>query len=69
MAWPHCFSGNLIEAEKVLDLGLMLSFTGLITYARNENLREVVKMVPLDRMMLETDCPYLTRRNTQRPSW
>ncbi len=56
----HCYSGNMIEAEKLLDLGLMISFTGIITYERNEELREVVKMVPLDRMMLETDCPYLT---------
>lgn len=56
----HCFSGNLIEAEKILDLGLMISFTGIITYSNNDVLREVVKMVPLDRMMLETDSPYLT---------
>lgn len=56
----HCFSGNMTEAEKVLDLGLMISFTGIITYPANESLREVVKMVPLDRMMLETDSPYLT---------
>lgn len=56
----HCFSGNMLEAEKLLDLGLMLSFTGIITYQNNEELRKVVKMVPLDRMMLETDCPYLT---------
>jgi TatD DNase family protein len=56
----HCFSGNMTEAEKVLDLGLMISFTGIITYAANEDLRNVVKMVPLDRMMLETDSPYLT---------
>lgn len=56
----HCFSGNMIEAEKLLDLGLMMSFTGIITYQNNEDLRDVVKMVPLDRMMLETDSPYLT---------
>ncbi|MBN2306698.1 TatD family hydrolase [Candidatus Peregrinibacteria bacterium] len=56
----HCFSGNMIEAEKILDLGLMISFTGIITYENNDVLREVVKMVPLDRMMLETDSPYLT---------
>ncbi|MBU0705766.1 TatD family hydrolase [Patescibacteria group bacterium] len=56
----HCFSGNMIEAEKMLDLGLMFSFTGIITYQNNESLREVVKMVPLDRIMLETDSPYLT---------
>lgn len=56
----HCFSGNMIEAEKLLDLGLMIGFTGIITYLNNEELRKVVKMVPLDRMLLETDCPYLT---------
>ncbi len=56
----HCFSGNMIEAEKLLDLGLMMSFTGIITYQNNEDLRDVIKMVPLDRMMLETDSPYLT---------
>ena len=56
----HCFSGNMIEAEKLLDLDLMISFTGIITYQNNEDLRKVVEMVPLDRMMLETDSPYLT---------
>ncbi len=56
----HCFSGNMIEAEKIIDMGLMISFTGIITYKNNEDLREVVKMVPLNSMMLETDCPYLT---------
>lgn len=56
----HCYSGNMIEAEKLLDMGLFISFTGIITYQNNEDLRKVVKMVPLDRMMLETDCPYLT---------
>jgi len=61
----HCFSGNMIEAEKLLDLGLMISFTGIITYQNNEDLREVVKMVPLDRMMLETDSPYLTIESKQ----
>lgn len=61
----HCFSGNMIEAEKLLDLGLMFSFTGIITYQNNEDLREVVKMVPLDRMMLETDSPYLTIESKQ----
>jgi TatD DNase family protein len=55
----HCYSGNLTEAEKLLDLGLMFSFTGILTYERNEELREVVRMLPLDRIMLETDCPYL----------
>lgn len=56
----HCFSGNMTEAEKLLNMGLKLSFTGVITYRSNEALREVVKVTPLTQMMLETDCPYLT---------
>lgn len=56
----HCFSGNLVEAEKLLDMGLMLSFTGIITYRSNEALREVVRATPLNHIMMETDCPYLT---------
>jgi TatD DNase family protein len=59
-AVAHCFSGNMIEAERILDMGLMISFTGIITYERNEALREVAKAIPLDRIMLETDSPYLT---------
>lgn len=61
----HCFSGNKVEAEKVLDLGLMLSFTGIITYKNNEDLREVVAATPLDRMMLETDSPYIAIEGKQ----
>jgi len=56
----HCFSGTREEAKQMLNLGCMISFTGIITYPKNQELREVVKMVPLERIMLETDCPYLT---------
>lgn len=59
-AVAHCFSGNAVEAEKLLDMGLMLSFTGVITYPDNEDLRKVVRTTPLDRIMIETDCPFLT---------
>jgi TatD DNase family protein len=55
----HCFSGNRIEADKILDLGLMMSFTGIITYPNNDDLREVIADMPLDRIMLETDAPYI----------
>jgi len=55
----HCFSGNKVEAEKLLDMGLYLGFTGIITFPQNEELREVVKETPLDRILLETDSPYL----------
>ena len=55
----HCFTGTWEEAKAWLDLGCLLSFTGIITYKKNEALREVVAKVPLDRLMLETDAPYL----------
>lgn len=59
-AVAHCFSGNPLEAEKLLDMGLMLSFTGVITYPQNEVLRDIVRTTPLDRIMIETDSPFLT---------
>ena len=55
----HCFTGNWEEAKQWLDLGCTLSFTGIITYKKSVDLRQVVKQVPLDRLMLETDAPYL----------
>jgi len=57
----HCFSGNKVEADKILDLGLMISFTSIITRPGNEELREVVKDIPLNKMMLETDAPYISK--------
>lgn len=55
----HCFSGTLKEAKAFLDMGLMISFTGIITYERNQELRDVIKMMPADRIMIETDSPFL----------
>jgi len=55
----HCFTGTLEEAKKVLDLGLHLSFTGILTFKKSEPLREIAKTVPLERMLLETDAPFL----------
>lgn len=55
----HCFTGTLEEAKKVLDLGWYISFSGIVTFKKSEALREVVQYVPLDRMMIETDSPYL----------
>ncbi len=55
----HCFTGTMQEAKKVLDLGWMISFSGIITFKKSEALREVVRYVPLDRMLIETDAPYL----------
>lgn len=56
----HCFSGDLTFARQCLDQGLYLSITGTVTYPSNEQLREVVRNVPLERLLLETDCPYLS---------
>jgi TatD DNase family protein len=56
----HCFTGNYEVAREYLDLGFYLSFTGIITFRNAEPLREVVRKVPLDRMLVETDSPYLT---------
>ncbi len=56
----HCFAGGLEEARRALDLGLYLSVTGIVTFPKGENIREVVRYTPLERLMLETDCPFLT---------
>ena len=55
----HCFSSNWEFAQKLLDLNFYISFSGIITYPSKEKLTEVVKKVPLDRFVLETDSPYL----------
>jgi TatD DNase family protein len=56
----HCFTGNYEAARAYLDLGFYLSFTGIITFKNAEALRDVVRRVPLERMLVETDSPYLT---------
>lgn len=56
----HCFSGDVAMAKKCLEMGFYLSFPGTITYPKNDAAREVVKAVPIDRMLVETDCPYLS---------
>lgn len=55
----HCFTGTVALAKKYLDLGFLLSFTGIITFKKADDVREVVRMTPLDRIMIETDSPYL----------
>ena len=55
----HCFSGDINLAKKVLSLGLHISFTGNLTYKKNEGLRAAAKEIPLKKLLLETDCPYL----------
>lgn len=55
----HCFQGSLSEAQAFLDLGLYLSFSGVLTFPKAEPLRRVAGRLPLDRVLVETDCPYL----------
>jgi TatD DNase family protein len=55
----HCFIGSLDQAEKFLSFGLYLSFTGNITYKNNDSIREVAKNTPNDKILIETDSPYL----------
>jgi TatD DNase family protein len=56
----HCFTGSRDEARKILDTGYLLGFTGPITFKKSDELREVVRMTPEDRLLVETDSPYLT---------
>ena len=55
----HCFTETIAMARQALDLGLYISFSGIITFKNAQALRDVVKFVPLDRMLVETDSPYL----------
>jgi TatD DNase family protein len=56
----HSFTGDWTTAEACLAMGLYISFAGMVTYKNAQNLREVAKRVPLDRLLLETDSPYLS---------
>ncbi len=55
----HCFGGSVAELEQVLALGSLVSFTGVVTFKNADGVRATVGATPLDRLMLETDCPYL----------
>lgn len=55
----HCFSENWEVAQTALDLGFLLSFSGIVTFPKADDLRSVVQKTPLDRLLIETDSPYL----------
>ncbi|HMK34467.1 MAG TPA: TatD family hydrolase [Desulfomonilaceae bacterium] len=55
----HCFSGNELDAQRALDLGFHISVPGTVTYKKNELLRSIVAGLPEERILLETDCPFL----------
>lgn len=56
----HCFSGSADLAARAIEIGFSISFSGIVTFKKAEELRSVAKQVPLDRLLIETDCPYLT---------
>lgn len=55
----HCFTGNTGEIEQLLDLGFYISFSGIVTFKKADVLRDAARTVPLDRLLIETDAPYL----------
>ncbi len=69
----HCFVEDWQTAKKALDLGFYISFSGVLTFKSASELREVAKQVPLDRLLVETDAPYLTpvpyRGKTNSPAY
>lgn len=56
----HSYTGELAEAEECLDLGLHISFAGMVTFKKSDELRSVAAAIPADRIMIETDAPYLS---------
>jgi TatD DNase family protein len=56
----HCFTGGPDDARQVLDFGAWISFTGIVTFQNAPQVAQAAKLVPLDRMMVETDAPFLT---------
>ncbi len=69
----HCFTETAEVARAALDLGFYISFSGIVTFRNAEDLREVARFVPLDRLLIETDSPYLApvpfRGKTNQPAY
>jgi TatD DNase family protein len=69
----HCFSGTPDEARQALDLGFYISLAGIVTFPKADDLREVARLVPLDRLLVETDAPFLApvpyRGRRNEPAW
>lgn len=55
----HCFTSTPAQATRYVEMGLFISIAGVVTFAKAEELREAVREIPLDRLLIETDCPYL----------
>lgn len=69
----HCFSGTEQLAREALDLGFLLSFSGMVTFPKAQSIRTIAAEVPADRLLAETDCPYLApvpmRGRRNEPAW
>ena len=55
----HCFSGSLVLAQQALELSFYISFSGIVSFKKAEDLRTIAAQVPIDRLLIETDCPFL----------
>ncbi|MEO7971682.1 MAG: TatD family hydrolase, partial [bacterium] len=56
----HCFSGSQWLADKAVEIGMLISFSGIVTFKKADDLRAIARSVPQDHLLIETDCPYLT---------
>jgi TatD DNase family protein len=69
----HCFTGSKELAQQALELNFMISFSGIVTFRKAEDLREIAKQVPLENLLIETDCPFLApvphRGNRNEPAY
>lgn len=69
----HCFTGEWSHARRAMDMGFLISFAGNITFAKAEGIRRVAAQVPLDRLLIETDAPFLApvpyRGRRNEPAW
>jgi TatD DNase family protein len=69
----HCFTGTIDDARRSLDLGFYISLSGIVTFPRSTGLRDVAAFVPLDRLLVETDAPFLApvphRGRRNEPAW
>ncbi|HXQ69525.1 MAG TPA: TatD family hydrolase, partial [Pyrinomonadaceae bacterium] len=69
----HCFTGSKELAQQALELDFLISFSGIVTFRKAEDLREIAKEVPLENLLIETDCPFLApvphRGNRNEPAY
>lgn len=69
----HCFTGSKELAQQAIDLNFMISFSGIVTFRKAEDLREIAKQIPIENLLIETDCPFLApvphRGNRNEPAY